>query len=370
MARGGNVQDILRHLHAWGRGNFDAAGTASGRTVLLESANSLAAVLDSGLMDADTMVFAPATGARESLSVGVLVGYEGSLTASGDEMSVDDDFFVEAQDYAVTPFLAVAGPTVVRVTGQADFDAFVHDADRARAQGEFVPALVHPMIQLGDLCALGGAHRCAGPRVRITVDPSGRVRTAPHGVLLGEARDGLDTLAARWSAVERSAGSGCPVCLGEAVPAPVLLAAHRQRPWLSRYLHAVDALRMAAARGLPNLRPSGFARRLTPGCDEQGHAVDLQLAGADAPLVLFDDETAVLHDPVGGRQFRLARQAAQLVELLVVHADQGAAADGAVACLGLDRSQALGALGELERRLASAGVALPSASDRTAPATA
>lgn len=368
------MQDILRHLYAWGRGNADAAGTvgddATGRTVLLESAHSLEAVLGSGLIDAGTMVFAPAVEVPENASTGVLVGYEGSLTAAGDEMAIDEDFFIEAQDYAVTPFLAVAGPTLVRVTGQADFDAFVHDADRAREQGEFVPALVHPMIQLGDLCALGGAHRCAGPRGRITVDLSGRVRTAPHGMPLGEVWDGLDTLDARWSAVERTVGSGCPVCLGEAVPAPVLRAAHRQRPWLSRYLHAVDALRMAAARGLPNLRPSGFARRLTPGCDGHGHAADMQLAGADAPLVLFDDEAAVLHEPVGGRQFRLTRQAAQLVELLVVHADQGAAADAAAGCLGLDRSQALGALGELERQLTGAGVALPSASDRTALATA
>ncbi|MFK0181825.1 daptide biosynthesis RiPP recognition protein [Streptomyces xanthochromogenes] len=367
------MQDILRHLHAWGRGDTEGAGSANsgaGRTVLLDSVDSLETVFVSGLVDDGTMVFAPPGDARESASVGCLVRYEGSLTASGDEMSVGEDFFVEAQDYAVTPFLAVAGPTLVRVSSQVDFDVFLQDADRAREQGDFVPALVHPMIQLGDLCALGGAHGCAGPRGRITVDASGRVRTSPNGMLLGEVRDGLDALDARWSAVERPAGSGCPVCLGGAVQATAMVTAHRERPWLSRYLHAVDAMRMAAARGLPNVRPSGFAHRLTPGCEGHEDAADMRCGAAAAPLVLFDDERAVLHDPVAGRQFRLARQAAQLVELLVVHADHDAAADAATACLGLDRPQALRALGELGRRLADAGMALPSVSDHPAPATA
>ncbi|MFE9404855.1 daptide biosynthesis RiPP recognition protein [Streptomyces sp. NPDC006530] len=368
------MQEILRHLHAWGRGDSEGAGSenvGTGRTVLLDSVDSLETVLDSGLVDGGTMVFAPPGDAQESKSpVGFLVRYEGSLSASGDEMSVGEDFFVEAQDYAVTPFLAVAGPTLVRVSSPVDFDAFLKDADRARERGDFVPALVHPMIQLGDLCALGGAHRCVGPRGRIIVDASGRVRTSPNGMPLGEVRDGLDALDACWSAVERPADSGCPVCLGGVVPGTALLAAHRQRPWLSRYLHAVDAMRMAAARGMANVRPSGFAHRLTPGCDAHEDAADMQLAAADAPLVLFNDERAVLHDPVAGRQFRLARQAAQLVELLVVHADHDAAADAAAACLGLDRPQALDALGELQRRLTDAGMTLPSVSDQAALATA
>nr|WP_269858691.1 daptide biosynthesis RiPP recognition protein [Streptomyces sp. RPT161] len=287
--------------------------------------------------------------------------YEGSFIAPGDEMSVGEDFFVEVQDYAVAPFLAIAGPTLLRVTGENDFEAFLHDADQARERGAFLPALVHPMIQLGDLCALGGAHDCGGPRHRLFVNSLGEVRTAPHGALLGTVRDGLEGLTAVWSSIERAPGSGCPVCLGQAVPTAVLEAAHRQRPWLSRYLHALDALRMAAARGLTELRVSGFAERLVTTGDQDAPAVDLTVAGAEAPLLLFNPETAVLHEPLGNRQFQLSMDAARLVELLMVHGDHGVAAEMATRHLGLGQDAALSAVAQVESHLTGAGVRLPAA---------
>ncbi|SFK92348.1 MULTISPECIES: daptide biosynthesis RiPP recognition protein [Amycolatopsis] len=303
-----------------------------GPVVFLESAGHLEFGL--GLRGAEGVVFSPGDPGTEE---GVL-GYEGGLAEPGDEFLAADTLFVYTQDYLATPFLAVAGPTIVRIGSAADYSGFLEDADLARAKGTFVEQLLHPGVFLADQCALGSAHPCPGT-YRLHVSASGEVRTAPGGRVLGTVT----------SQVPFDAGD--EPCLAEVVEPEVLRRERARRPWLSRYLRAVEVLRDLRAAGRHGYTVSGFGHRLTPGLP-----VELD-EPADAPLLLWNDEEHLVCDLVRERVFRVGADAAKLVELLLTGGSPARACELAATHLGLDAATTADALDVLTGKLA--GTALP-----------
>ncbi|RSM63050.1 hypothetical protein DMH03_13510 [Amycolatopsis sp. WAC 01376] len=262
-----------------------------------------------------------------------VVAYEGGLSEPGDELLVGDDLFVYTQDYLATPFLAIAGPTIVRIGGSADHKGFLQDADLARTQGIFVEQLLHPGVFLADQCALGTTHPCAGTR-RLHVSDTGEVRTAPGGLPLGTVESFTD-----------AENEGC---LGGVIDTSVLDDARASRPWLSRYLRAIDTLRDLRANGRSGYAVSGFGARLTKGLPDLEEPVD-------APLLLWNDDEYLVCDPVRERVFRLGVDAAKILELVLLTGAAEQAIELAAEHLGLGGA-APGAVKTTVAKLVNAGV--------------
>jgi hypothetical protein len=340
---------VKKHLSSWGTGRvqpLEKPAENGSLTVVLEDADHLDALLGSDLVGDSTLVLSPgesregAVGATGAVGV---VGYEGSLAEPGGDLSVDDEFFLQTQDYASAGYMSVIGATLVRIVERADLDAFLDDADRARADGTFPTHVTSPAVQLADLAALGGDPGQDGPRTRLYVDADGTVAVSPWGAPLGTIADGLDALDDRWQRLAEAAAHPCELALGRAVPAAAGAAAAAERPWLGRYLAAVDALRELHARGIADIRVSGFGGRLSPALAELPDGAD-----TDVPLLLWTDDAAFVHLTGNRRTFRVDHAAGALLEALLVCGSVDAAAGYA------DRAGLLRA----ERLLTGAGVRL------------
>ncbi|MGW2483977.1 daptide biosynthesis RiPP recognition protein [Streptomyces sp. NPDC001571] len=322
------MSGIKGRLTAWAAGQDPAVSlrNASGTGVLvLESAEHLERVLRSDLVGPGTTVFVP--GEAGDASGPVVVGYEGSPSESGAEFSlVSDagDFFLQLQSYGISEYMSVVGPTLVRVADPADFGAYLADADRARQEGVFADFLTHPVIQLGDLAALGADASADGPGLRLYANRAGELSTAPGGRRLGAVGDGMAGLEAEWARINAASTHPCAVALGAVLPERERAAALAERPWLGRYLAAVEAIRRLRFDGSAVPRVSGFGHRLTAGLPEGTAAADE--TGTGAPLVLWTDETAYVHIATGGRTFQVDHLTARVVEALTVCGSPDAAA--------------------------------------------
>ncbi|MDX6758058.1 daptide biosynthesis RiPP recognition protein [Streptomyces sp. F8] len=351
-----------RQLASWGTGrtgpvdNGPAQGTRTA-TVVLESAAQLPPVLASDFVGHRTVVFVPdgqdggpvrQADPQAPGAVGPLVvRYEGSLAEPGDEMSVGDSFFLQTQDYATSEYMSVIGPTLIRITEEADFDGYLADADRARNQGTFADFATDPAVRIGDLSALGAGPAGDGPFTRLYVRSNGEVSLSSVALPLGTVADGGAALAAEWTRLNSGSAHPCAVSLGLVVPDRARTDALTARPWLGRYLAALDAVRELRSRGITGLEVSGFGARLVPGLAELGDSA-ADRDDVDAPLLLWTGEQAVVHSARTGRFFSLGRAAAELAETLLVHGSVEAAAAHA------DRA----ALTQVETLFASAGVRL------------
>lgn len=305
---------IKRQLMLWGTGKPGADHSATGAaTVVLENAAHLSALLGSDLVGPNSTVFVPGLLEDGGTPEGpFLAGYEGSLSEPGAECSLGSDFYLQIQNYGISAYMSVVGPTLIRVADDMDLDAYVADADEARRTGVFPDFLTNPVIQLADLPALGAGPAGDGPRRRLHAGQDGTLSTAPGGAPLGVlGEDTLDELEARWLPGAATAAA-----------APVA-----GRPWLGRYLAAVGAVRDLRARGAADVRVSGFGGRLgaaARAADAEGPVAD----GTDAtlPLLLWSGENAYVHDPASGRTFGLDPVAAGLAEALLVSGSTAAAA--------------------------------------------
>ncbi|MGW6545005.1 daptide biosynthesis RiPP recognition protein [Streptomyces massasporeus] len=349
---GNRMSVARRHLMSWGVG-----GALPGRadsmyegaaTVVLETPGHLPALLGSDLVGPHTVVLCPgAPGHADGQEASpLLIGYEGSLSEPGGDMSVDDDFFLQSQDYATSAYMSVIGATLIRVMEEADFDAFLADADRARAEGEFAAFVTDPAVQLADVSALGAGPAGDGPRTRLYVGPEGELSTSPCGTRLGSLGDGFASVVAEWDRVNAGSAHPCAVALGATVPEDTRERALAERPWLGRYLAALVAVRELRARGLAGIRVSGFGGRLVAAAADRADAADA--CASERPLLLWTDEAAYVHSPAAGRTFQVSRAAGELVETLLVSGSLDAAVGHA------DRD----GLSQVEAYFADAGVLL------------
>ncbi|MFD4633541.1 hypothetical protein ACFVYR_31205 [Streptomyces sp. NPDC058284] len=109
-------------------------------TIVAERAEDVAWLAENGHAGAGTVVYAPeqsdAGSTTEALrGVGATrIPYRGSFVESGSEVQLGEDFFLQIQAYSIAGFLALLGPTAVRVTEPEDLDAFLADAEAASSK--------------------------------------------------------------------------------------------------------------------------------------------------------------------------------------------------------------------------------------------
>ncbi|WP_371578974.1 daptide biosynthesis RiPP recognition protein [Streptomyces sp. NBC_01314] len=339
------MADLKERLIRWGTGTA-SSGTRTSisagefrydgvETVVLESREHLTAMLNSGVVGTDTLVLVPGAAAgpgedttADGRRVVGIVGYEGSLAGAGGEFSPGAGFYLQIQGYGISEYMSVAGPTLVRIADDTDFDVFLADADRALLDGTFPDFLTHPAIQLADLPGLGaGRTPAAGPRYRLYVDADGAVSTTPGGTRLGTAGDGPELLDARWQRLNSGAQTTCAVCLGTVVDHDLRRTELAARPWLGRYLAALGAIRALRARGVDgSIRVSGFGGRITDALAADADA-DADLRDEDAPFLLWTDQDMYVHAPAPSRTFSVERSAATPVEALLACGSAEAAAE-------------------------------------------
>lgn len=308
------VTGSLGRLVEWGSGRTAEHRRPPGpaATAVLADVRQLKAVVASGAVGEGSVVFVP--GPVELPEVGcTVVEYSGAVDEAGTEMTVGEEFFLYVQDYATSEYLSVVGPTLVRLTGEEDLQSFLADADRALAEGVFPGFLSSPTVRLADVPALGFGVSADGPQLRLWVDPDGAVSTSPAGVALGSTASTPDELARAWDARNGADPAQCAVCLAGAVDPGATGAALTDRPWLPRYLAALEARRDLTARGVVLQGLSGFGARLLDGAD-----IGADQSSVDVPLLGWTDAEAYLWDVAGGRALRCNRDAAVAVEALLL----------------------------------------------------
>lgn len=304
---------VKRHIISWGTGTAltPAPRVGTVATIAISDREHLAAVFESGLAGPGTVVLAP--GEHDDLA-GV-VGYGGSLAEIGADLSIGDDFYLQTQDYASSAFMSVLGPTLIQVTDGDDFSSFLTDVDRALVEGVFPDFAIAPSVFIADLPALGAGPGSDGPGLRLYVNPQGVISTSPNGSPLGKVGAPLAELIEAWERINAASLLPCGVCLGAVVPDADRVPALASRPFVGRYLTAVDALRMMTANEIGGVRVSGFGGRLTPGLTVEGDARDL--LDPTAPAVLWNADHAYVFQP-GGRMFAVDQVSAKAVECLLV----------------------------------------------------
>lgn len=302
---------VREHLLAWGTArptrsrSADATGTA---VVVLADGAHVEPLLASDVVGAATVVLSPEPHADPRVAE-----YRGSLVEPGDEAAIEERVYLQTLEYRSCAYVSMLAPTFARITDAGDLQAFLDDADEARATGQIPQFLSEPSLLLADECALGRATGGAGPRARLVVRADGSMSTSPAGLALGAVGSSLDQLAAAYDAANAASGHPCAVSLAGVVPDATRADALDERPWLGRYLAGVEATKEIVARGGTGVRVSGFGGRL-------GRAAE-GFAGADddAPaLVLWSDDAAYVVDLASRRTLRLSRRAGELVELLMV----------------------------------------------------
>lgn len=318
---------VGRHLLSWGTGRAPAGATPAlgTATVVLEDAGHLPALRESGVVASGSVVFAPASPAAEEQAGVAVFGYDGSLSESGEEAVVAETVYLRTQDYATTGFVSLVESTLVRITDDGDFEAYLADADRARAEGEFAEFTTSLAVQIADLGALGADAAGDGPLNRLYVSGTGELSTSPGGLRLGSVGENPQDLVAAWERITATAGSPGAVALGAAVPEDRRSAALRERPWLGRYLATLEMVRVLRRRGVAEVRVSGFGDRLVPALLDRADAADL--TGAELPVLAWTPDTCYLRAPQSGRIFELGRPMAESAELLMACAGVAAAAE-------------------------------------------
>lgn len=289
-------------------------------------------------LDPSSLVVAPEdAGVRpEHVGGAEVLTYEGGVGAE-DDLLLDGGLVVSVQPYAAAAFMPVTCPTLVSVTAPEDFEAYVEDADAAVALGAFPDALLHPLTALGDVCALGSEHPCGTPmQTRAVVHPDDTVRPAVGGVPFPAAEP---------------RPSACTGCLGGVAAPEDLDAARAERPWLSRYLNAVETLRLLAGRLDAPAQVSGFGMRLSETLEP------VPTEPAAAPMLVQAGEEVLVADPVSRRVLRAGPDAARILEVVLAN-DGGDPVDAVGRHLGLGGAVARSAVAEVGRTLDELGFPL------------
>lgn len=334
MPVNGDTRSIAANLMSWARGAD--ASNESQKVVVLEDASLAADVVHHEFLDAAAAVFVPVSGqAYAGNSAGSSAGqaftYDGDFRDPDADIQVGEDFYVQQQSYAVSEFVPVGGPTILRACSDVDTAAFYRDADTARTAGKFPDALLHPQSLLGDMPSLGFLPRTAEVS-HLYVAGSGDVFSSPSGLPLGALGDSHPSWSRNW--VSRISEVG-------------LRPEVASRPWISRYMLAADALRHAAVRGLQGMRVSGFGGHLVPALD----GVEGTLPGPS--LLLFNGSVAHLHDSATSKTYRLGSDAAKFVDVMLTI---GSDVPEAARILGCPESLAGASMRQIEDSFSARGI--------------
>lgn len=329
-------------------GTLDIVVTANAEpTALLDTAADL------GLhVGPETMVFWPdglRPDARLRQRGAQLSTYEGSVYAADeDDLLVNGTVPLASVAYGGSPYLPVTGPTVLRITEPADYLDFLVDADRAVTSGMFTEHLTHPLVRLGDTCALAGHLRChSARRRRALVAEAGLTHSAYGEPITPEPSTTLPS-------------TGCP-CVRAIHSSAQLNAERAARPWLSRYVEVLGvlaALRAQAHAPADATTVSGFGTRLTA----VAAAVPTEAAGR--PVIVCREGETLICDPTSLRVMRVSDDVARASELMLASdtIDRAELTDQVAAELAVESRVAADALVTVYDTLIGMGCSLPALS--------
>lgn len=176
--------------------------------------------------------------------------YQGDFADPAAELRFSDGTRLAQSRYGLAEFGWLETPTILRITDDDDFSAFLRDADVAKATGRFAAHTIHPRTVIADLAALGGRTERSGPSQRLFVSADGVVSTSPTGAPLGTATDSPAHLVARWHELNAESTRPCTVCLGLAVTERDRVDALAERPWMDRYVRLLGTLRKRSTGSL------------------------------------------------------------------------------------------------------------------------
>ena len=278
-----------------------------------------------------------------------LVGYSGVFLEPGDEMTLNGRHTFELQEYLAAPFISIVGLTLVRLGSAAGLSAFLEDAETARRDGAFVDQLLSGAVALDSREAfVSGA--LDERLVRVHVSRDGEYRDGPDGCTLGRVGDDRNELERGASAWEGSGRAFARIVASDAFEREVLA-----RPWLGRYVRALDLLRQSKP-SLGELTVSGFGGHLLSALDDASSG--FSVVDAHAPFLLREaGNGCVLVDWSSRRRFRLGIDAAKIAEALVAAGGD----DQAVALLaasGVTGRTVAESVREVRRRFLAAGLDL------------
>ena len=297
-------QTSLTHLAAVTTGVTRSPAGRGRLSVFLEDAGHLEALTRRGICGNESVVFSPEPTPTSTATAPTVVGYRGGLGAPADQLWLDDSFVMEVQSYAVSGFLAVHGPTLLRICGPEDLLALGADAVAARDLGHLPRVAASPLVYLADTPALGwpGAHHRSH---RIHVRTDGAVTVSSTGSPVAT----LDTLSVGALTRLAETGSGAETALRATVDDADLERLRRDVPWLPRHLAVVAAVRAARACGAEVDAVSGFGLRLDPKLP-----LDDGTGTVERPVIILSGDRALVVDPVLGRVIPLDLAAATALE--------------------------------------------------------
>lgn len=287
------------------------------RVIVVESLALVPRVLASGLVRSDSLLLArdntsPPAPFRFPDQPGSLLSYAGSFVSIDNELALPDWVF-DVRSYGLAQFSTITTPTVLRIVDEADFSAFLRDADRAFFEGVFVEHMTNPQVVLADSVGLGDDPSGAGPTNRLFVFPDGSLSISPAGRVLGDIDDPLSLLDTRWRTGNRESERPCAVCLSRVIDERDRTDALNERDWLPRYLVVARAVRLARRHGQLPSRVSGFGGRMA----ETSTIVDdrVGIDETDAPIILgghngywVQDSTQWLTEPLSVQEVRRLEQ--------------------------------------------------------------
>jgi hypothetical protein len=226
-----------------------------------------------------------------------VLDYRGGLDEPGD-VAWFGELRVQTEDYASIAFLPVTGATTARLRDANGWQAYLEDADAARASGRLVPQLLGAAVAVSGLPLTDDP--AAGPVAAVDVGRDGVATLGPDGLVLGDARD-PDGLAAAldrsYRPLDRLAALGGGVADDIA-----------RRPWLALYR---AGLAFAAADDTgPAWSVVGLGTSLRP----DGEVTTLTRSDL---ILLHRGDERVLVEPRTLRRFALAPATAVVVERLL-----------------------------------------------------
>ncbi|MDR6989625.1 hypothetical protein J2Y66_004142 [Paenarthrobacter nitroguajacolicus] len=250
-----------------------------------------------------------------------IVAVTGTFDVAGEELLVDGTLSLEIQDYVAIPFVNLVGVTVVRITTKEDWQAFFDDAEEACRTGHFVQQLTEVNAVLAERGLLNGGPRDNLLLTRLHITWDGTILSGPYGTQIGRVGDVLPDLRVRSIALR-------PESAVAAVYYPWdIYESLAGKPWISRYLAALDAWKFVPREDRPTTSLVGFGTSL------YGAALRDGLPSAQAPFILRRGADHTLLDAKTGRLFKVGPDAAAIVEAVSNLRDVKAAAVAAAPAL-------------------------------------
>lgn len=290
--------------------------------VVAESGDSLARALLDGTVDDSTRLFVradvaahPAAAERRSSVV-----YHGRFDTIGTEVRVGESLRLQVQSYAVSEFLTIVGPTLVRIVDADDLATLVADAEACAADGAFPDFLTNPAVQVADIPALSGDGRAqSGPTNRLWLGEDGAVSISPWGTPLNTS-EGMSGLQKSWSGCNADSRLRDAVALAKAFSVDDADRIIDDPSLLQRFLRAVSAVRTLRARGMHHVRVSGFGLRIND-------TVALPPARSATVVVAVNGDEHFIVDTASGRTFGVTAAVASAADALLATASPEEAAE-------------------------------------------